>query len=150
MVSKWSKRKNEVARLVRAVAISSTLVVFATACTSLPATPAPVAAETMLPSASPSPLYSDFSSWTSAQKAFIQEFRTAATNPSYAEATGILPNFSEEAAAQYLRFGDYACERLVLGDAWESIAIEAPYLPQDGAFELIGKSSRFLCPEAEG
>lgn len=92
------------------------------------------------PKAEPSIPYSDPSTWTYAEKSFIQELRTGIPD--------IRSDFSEDTAVKYISFGHDACERIENGEDWDVIAVDLPSLPKESVFYVIGGANREFCPNA--
>ncbi|WP_353707544.1 hypothetical protein ABRQ22_16765 [Cellulosimicrobium sp. ES-005] len=103
------------------------------------ATPSPESVQPETPLPEPSAPYSDPATWTDAEKRAVQELRSGLP--------GVDPHFSDEQAAEFLRFGHLACDSLTAGEGWRDIATQFPSLPQQEVLPVIGEMWAELCPE---
>lgn len=103
-------------------------------------TPSPEGDQPQTPLPEPSAPYSDPDTWTDAEKRAVQELRSGLP--------GVDPHFSDEQAAEFLRFGHLACDSLAAGAGWREIGIQFPSLPQQEVLPVIGEMWAELCPEA--
>lgn len=102
-------------------------------------TPSPEGVQPATPLPEPSAPYSDPATWTDAEKRAVQELRSGLP--------GVDPHFSDEQAAEFLRFGHLACDSLAAGAGWREIGTQLPSLPQQEVLPVIGEMWAELCPE---